>query len=251
MGRIRVQSYGNGKSKSAKVLAEYIRVKRIKVTGSRFVGKNGDIVVNWGMPQNKLPNVMYLNPIEAVSIASNKLQTLSTLSMRGVSAPRWWINKADIPDNVDKLMARTLLSAHSGQGIVAGTKEEVPNAPLYTEYIKKVAEYRVIVVANEAIDIKCKMKKRDFEGERSEEVWNLSNGYVFARNSSTFHFKLPSLAVEALKALGLCYGAVDIIEDSEGRLYVLEVNTAFGLEGTTINLVGEAILNVLRRSYYV
>jgi len=30
---------------------------------------------------------------------------------------------------------------------------------------------------------------------------------------------------------------VDIIEDNEGILYVLEVNTAFGIDGSTIDLV--------------
>ena len=44
---------------------------------------------------------------------------------------------------------------------------------------------------------------------------------------------LCPLGVEAAKALGLDFGAVDIIEKN-GRYYVLEVNTAPRLEGYSI-----------------
>ncbi len=155
-------------------------------------------------------------------------------------------------------LARTNLFGHSGDGIVVCEDLEysmVPDAPLYVEYIPKVAEYRVIVVRapsssdNEveytAVDMKQKKKKRDFEGERDEYVWNCNSGYVFARNDIIFPRGLDTLGVSSIKALGLDFGAVDIIEDADGTLYVLEVNTAFGLEGQTISLVGDAIRELL------
>jgi glutathione synthase/RimK-type ligase-like ATP-grasp enzyme len=40
-------------------------------------------------------------------------------------------------------------------------------------------------------------------------------------------------------ALGLDFGAVDIIQDDGGNFYVLEVNTAPGLEGQTIKSYAE------------
>ena len=44
-----------------------------------------------------------------------------------------------------------------------------------------------------------------------------------------------TIAVNAVKALGLDFGAVDIIyNEKENQYYVLEVNTAPGLEGTTL-----------------
>jgi glutathione synthase/RimK-type ligase-like ATP-grasp enzyme len=41
-------------------------------------------------------------------------------------------------------------------------------------------------------------------------------------------------AINACKALGLDFGAVDLIQDIKGNYYVLEINTAPGLEGATV-----------------
>ena len=248
MGRIRIQAYGNGKSKSARELARALGVKRLRVTGSKFRGKNTDVIVNWGKPKKILSNVVYLNPIEAVIKASNKLITLETLEEEGVSIPKYYRELISPPDDM-LLVARTVLNGHSGKGIVIGTREELYNqgveAQLYTEYIKKMNEYRVIVVGNRIIDVKIKKKKRDWEGERDKHIWNKGNGYCYVRNSGIFHFKLHLLGIDSINALGLKYGAVDIIEDEERNLYVLEVNTAFGLEGTTIQLTADAIKELI------
>lgn len=48
------------------------------------------------------------------------------------------------------------------------------------------------------------------------------------------------LGISAVQALGLRLGAVDIIVKDDTP-YVLEVNSAPGLAGTTTQLVGEAI----------
>ena len=79
-------------------------------------------------------------------------------------------------------------------------------------------------------------------------MWNCDNGYVFAREGIHKPDTIDVLSVQAIEALGLTYGAVDIIEDKQGNLYVLEINTAFGLEGTTISLVGDAIKGLLDES---
>jgi len=247
-----VQSYGNGMSKSAKVLAEYLEVKRVRVTGSRFRPKIGDVVVNWGIPRNKLANVRYLNDLDAVRIASNKLSAFKKLKEANVRVPTFCTDSIDFKDWTT-YYARQSLTGHSGEGIVVFENEGLstnlpvspPNAPLYVEAVEKKREYRVIVVGEEAVDRKQKKKKRDFEGERDENVWNCDNGYVFARNDCVWPDGLDSIGIAATKALGLTYGAVDIIEDNDGVLYVLEVNTAFGLEGQTISLVGDAIKGIL------
>jgi D-alanine-D-alanine ligase-like ATP-grasp enzyme len=46
---------------------------------------------------------------------------------------------------------------------------------------------------------------------------------------------VTSEAIKAVNCLGLYFGAADVIwNDKEQRAYVLEVNTAPGLEGTTL-----------------
>lgn len=241
MSRVRVQSYRP--SKSAKLLAEYLQVKRIQHTNSRFRGKSSDVIINWGNVNVVHPS-HYLNPLQSVKDAANKITTFTKLQAANVSVPPFHFNKSDLqPDTL--YLARTTVTGHSGEGIVVGTSEDLPSAPLYTQFIDKKHEYRAIVVAGKVVDMKKKLKKRDFEGDRSPYVWNCDNGYIFARNDIEFPDSLPQLAIDTLAALSLTYGAVDIIQDSDGNLFVLEVNTAFGLCGTTVQLVGDAIKELL------
>jgi len=252
MSRIRINPYGA--SKGAKELANYLGVKRLRVptsalsggarTGSQFRGKYSDVVINWGNGKGNVGNARQINNLQNVQLASNKLSTLGRLIEEGVRTPNFLTEQPRAYEG-ETYVARTTLYGHSGEGIVVGKIGELPGAPLYVEYIKKTAEYRVIVVGDEAVDVKQKLKKRDFEGDRSEYVWNCDNGYIFARNDITIPTGLNELGVAAVKALGLDFGAVDIIQDEGGRLYVLEVNTAFGLEGQTISLVGDAIRELL------
>lgn len=231
MPRIRIQSYGP--SNSAKELATYLNIKRLKQQ-TNFRPRPSDIIINWGMPKIKL-NARYLNPLSAISIATCKLKTLQTLKSASIPTPEFQTTKP----TEGKWVARTLLSSHSGQGAIVANAAELPDAPLYTKYIPKDAEYRVIVVGNQAVDIKQKLKRRDYEGERRPYIWSCDTGYVFARNVDIPEH-LAELGISAIQALGLKYGAVDIITKN-GEFFVLECNSAFGLQGTTTQLVGDAI----------
>lgn len=243
MSRIVIQAYGP--SNSAKALAEYTGFKRLLTSNSKFRGRPSDIIINWGLPKT-IHNSIYLNPIAAVKHAINKKATFNILQDANVSTPKVVTNKSDLAENTT-YFARTTLTGHSGEGIIVfnSSTDSIPDAPLYTEAISKKAEYRVIVVNGQAVDIKQKKKKLDFEGERSPYVWNVANGYIMARNNITYPDSLPQLGIDAVNALGLKYGAVDIIMNSSQNLYVLEVNTSFGLEGTTIQLVGDAIKQLI------
>ncbi|MCK4500294.1 hypothetical protein KAU11_07340 [Candidatus Babeliales bacterium] len=255
MGRVVIKQYGV--SNSAKALANHIGCKRLKVYGSQFVGKIQDVVINWGSQQEVPGRARVLNKPSAVYNASNKLKALQLMESSGVSIPRY---QTDLRPEDRRLtyVARTKLSGHSGEGIIIVKPDDIlPDALLYTEYIPKVREYRAIVVGSEVVDFKQKKKRsspRDsndtvIEDERithDEHVWNLDGGYIFARDGITKPSGVDSLSVNACSALSLDFGAVDIIEDREGNLYVLEVNTAFGLEGTTIDRVGDAISRLIQ-----
>jgi glutathione synthase/RimK-type ligase-like ATP-grasp enzyme len=236
--RVRVNPYGA--SNSAKELSRYLGVKRLLSNGSsRFIGKHRDVVINWGNGKGNVGIARQINKLSNVQLASNKLSTFIALDRAGVSIPWFSTNKSEAEDSLYTIISRTNLYGHSGDGIVAG----VVNAPLYVEYINKVAEYRAIVVGNEVVDFKQKKKKR--EVAHHPTVWNLSGGYIMAREGIAKPDGIDVLAIVAVQALGLDFGAVDIIADGDGVLYVLEVNTAFGLEGTTIQLVGDAIRRML------
>ena len=232
-------------SKSAKALAQALGIKRIKLKNSKYKSKPHHILVNWGIV-DVLPNATYLNSPVAVELAADKLKTFQRLTQFGIPVPNHQTFK---PTGSDLWLARTTLHGHSGQGIVLATPDQLPTAPLYTQHIPKAAEYRAIVVNGEVVDFKQKLKRRPYSddnptghvGEHHPHVWSYENGYIFAREGIERPSGLDELSVLSMKALGLTYGALDIIKAEDDKLYLLEVNTAFGLDGSTTSLVASAI----------
>lgn len=149
------------------------------------------------------------------------------------------------------IFARTLVNSTNGRGIVEfDVDDPVPQAPLYTAYIPKKAEYRVHVFNGEVVDVQQKKKRRGFEGERDTRVRNVANGYVYVRDGVVPPTGLTQSAVDAVEACGYAYGAVDIIyNEKRGQWYVLEVNSRPGLMGTTLDNYAEALIKMfnLRR----
>lgn len=140
-------------------------------------------------------------------------------------------------------MGRTKLNGHSGAGIVLAAREEdVPeNCPLYVKYIKKVAEYRVHVAFGKVIDVQHKRKRVDYVGDVDYAVRNHHTGWVYCRDGVDSNATLEHQAITACSLLGLDFGAVDIIYNKhKDAYYVLEVNTAPGLEGTTVEKYANA-----------
>ncbi|MNN94301.1 hypothetical protein D3C81_2129010 [compost metagenome] len=71
------------------------------------------------------------------------------------------------------------------------------------------------------------------------KVRNLANGFIFARGEDALG-NVPKdvldQAVKAVASLGLDFGAADVIyNDRQKKAYVLEVNTAPGLSGSTLD----------------
>jgi glutathione synthase/RimK-type ligase-like ATP-grasp enzyme len=191
------------------------------------------------------------NSFVSVATASNKLSTFRALENKdGIRIPHF----TDDPSVAGVwgsdggcVVCRTKLSGHSGDGIVLADKE-LPRAPLYVQYIKKQKEFRVHVVYGEVIDVQEKRKRSDLpEGfEANFQVRNHHTGWVYCREEITEPAELRPMALATIVALGLDFGAVDIIwNEKRNECYVLEVNTAPGLEGTTVNKYAEAFVKNL------
>jgi hypothetical protein len=147
---------------------------------------------------------------------------------------------------------RRTVTGFGGAGIVvAKTPEELVYAPLYTKGIVCRREYRVHVLCNNVIDTTRKAR-RMAEGDSTQDcgelVRNHDANWVYQRSGFEIPEGLRELAVSAVKACGLHFGAVDIVvEKNTGNQYVLEVNTAPGICGTTVELYKSAILNYVGR----
>lgn len=241
-------------SLSARTIARALSVRRINVNNTAVRGIQGRIL-NWGNSDTgegfsaaiHLPNVPeenYINPPALVRAATCKLRCFETLALAGVRVPyfttsietaREWLNEQAHP-----VVCRTLLRANSGRGIVlAESEDELVRSPLYTMYVPKQTEYRVHVCRGRVFDIQRKARKHDVPDDQVNwRIRNTANGFIFARGSvspETVPDDVLHQARRAVLALDLDFGAVDIIwNNHRNHAYVLEVNTAPGLEGTTL-----------------
>ena len=224
-------------SKSAKLLAEALRIKRIRPDSS-YVPPARATVVNWGSSRSShtLSKAKVLNAPQAVSRASNKLIAFQYMKNAGLSIPDFTTDKntaAEWQEDGFKVVARKILTGHSGDGIVIAQPDDVlVDAPLYTKYTKKEKEYRVHVFDGRVIDV-CEKRKRRGAEDSHPYVRTLNNGWVFCRTDVCIADVGKQLAIDAVRSLGLDFGAVDLIYRSN-KHYVLEVNSAPGLQGQTL-----------------
>jgi glutathione synthase/RimK-type ligase-like ATP-grasp enzyme len=223
-------------SEGCKSLAQSIGAIRTKAT-KRF--KRDVVLCNWGrsdlVPRGHPFKV--LNASDKVIRATNKLLCLNRLAEAGVArvehttssdVVRQWLT---VPGTI--VYGRILLNASQGKGIVIISKpEEIVWCPMYTKGILKAHEYRVHVFGNKIIDVTKKRRRNEIE--RNDYIKNLSNGWVYCRDGINIPECITTTAKSAVGALGLDFGAVDILLRRDVP-FVLEINTAPGLAGTTLN----------------
>jgi glutathione synthase/RimK-type ligase-like ATP-grasp enzyme len=230
-------------SASCRALTKALKATQIKLENSLYKKKPNHLVLNWG--NSNAPPFMDYNQAHRVKVASNKLETFKILKAAGISHPEWTTD-IDIAKEwlkTGKVFCRTVLTGHSGKGILEfdGTQQ----APLYVKYIKKRHEYRVHVFKGSLVHVQQKKKK--IGGDANAKVRNLANGWIYAKdNIVPLKDQAISLATQSIEALGLDFGAVDLIYNEKfDTYYVLEVNTAPGLTGTTLNRYTEVLLNAI------
>lgn len=234
-------------SASVAALSAALGVKRIKTEGSKFKGNENKIVINWGassLPE-EVKNCTVINTEEAVSLASDKLKFFEAVEglvqipefTTDQSVARKWL------EDGKTVVARSKLNGHSGEGIyILETLETFDSSyhgafKLYVKYIPKKEEYRIHVVNGEVIDSRRKALSQHFSKENANwKVRSHQNGFIFAKDG----FEVPEQVLEqsilAVESIGLDFGAVDVIWNNfYNKAYVLEINTAPGLEGSSVD----------------
>lgn len=234
-------------SASAKSLAEALGC--VRVNPNKETRVKGDTLINWGCSKITRP-LKFNHVVNAIGVkeASNKLSTLKILQEAGVGIPDFTESREEaskwLAEGFD-VCVRHKLSGHSGDGLeIVGIEgdNEVPDAPLYTKYIPKKHEYRVHVAFGEVIFVQRKARKLEIPDENVNwKVRNLAGGFIYANEDVAIGGEAYASAVAAVEALGLDFGAVDIIyNEKRAKYYILEVNTAPGLTGSTLNAYVEA-----------
>lgn len=257
----RLAIYSHAPSDSVNLLKAHfaeqgINLIKIKRENSRFAGREGDIIVNYGsssFPSDRVGRGRLLNQPGAVALSSNKLRAFEAFQQAGVKTVEW-TNRQDIAqgwvEQGGMVYARTQLQGHSGAGIVIGygnpagvgdagdvqVTSTLPRAQLYTKaLLQERREFRIHVMDGKITYVQQKRRRDGFrENENySNLVRNHHTGWIYATQNADVCDEAKREAIKAINALGLDFGAVDVIT-RRGEAWVLEVNTAPGMSGTNL-----------------
>lgn len=251
MSQVLVVPYKVG-SESARVLADSLNCKRMKLENSSVTDKKDLTLINWGnstIDLSSFRQARVLNKPHKIRNASHKLDFFKTIerdnadSILPVKIPDWTTHVSVARQWYDEghdVVIRNVLQGHSGEGLDlvryddnVSASSAIYQAPLYTKYMKKRDEYRVHVVKNTPILIQRKAVPHGTTPE-NYQIRNHSNGFVFTISDVNPPVAVISNAINAVNVLGLDFGAVDVIWNERNKeATVLEVNTACGLAGDT------------------
>lgn len=246
-------------SKSAKALKEALGLKLIKHENSSFKGSPEKIIINWGssnLPE-EVKKCKILNDDESVQIASNK-KTFFEKVKGLVNIPEFttdrnvaekWLEDGEV------VVIRELLTGSAGKGIrLFSNVSDFVNynhnaAKLYVKYVPKKDEYRVHIVNGEVIDVRRKALKGDVPKELANwKIRNHDGGFIFQKSGFVPPKEVLVEACKAINTIGLHFGGVDVVWNNfRKKAYVLEINTAPGLEGSTIEHYKEAFKKIYEK----
>lgn len=229
---------------------------------------NPKAFINWGYshiaksvrPTNK-PGFLSFNTVSTFDDYSNKKKFFNRFNPLSESAwmPRWWETAQQVEASMpgystvtDRpvIVERHSLTGHSGEGIrlLNFNDKPDPTAKMWTRYIPKSREFRVHFFKdwahpnNYIFKITEKLLRKaavDNPVPGMYQVRNWQNGWIFA---SHLQQQVPSAVTQVAKKYvssslnTLDFGALDIIYNKRSNTaYVLEVNTAPGIEGSTVD----------------
>jgi len=222
----------------------------VKHNNKSFLPKDDDVIIFWGT--HRYPawyeraknnrNILIINSPESIAIACNKLLSFNKFYEKDILIPEYTTNIETANNFIKPVLARETLGGQGGVGIeIISDGMGIPVAKIYVKYIDKDKEYRVHVFNNKAIKYSRKIPRSSVECH-DEFIWSHDNGYYFNRVRP--NSRAEEISLRAINAIGLDFGAVDIVV-KDGLYYVLEVNTAPGLQGQSVEVYGNAIKNFI------
>lgn len=241
-------------SVSSRQLARNLGISRV-IVGRRRTPRSS-ILINWGC--SDIPDVGHLvqviNDPDAVTNSVDKVTCLEILKNSGVPTVEFTKSQEEAKKWLKSgktVYGRELTRASAGRGIHLFLSEnpevKIPKLPLYTKFFKCDRELRVHVAFRKVIDFSEKRRVR-MKNPPENRFWVRThrNGWIYAREGAQLHENVKRIAVEAIQAVGLDFGAVDIRALRNGTCAVLEINTAPGLTGQTLDSYTTAFETALR-----
>lgn len=170
-----------------------------------------------------------------------KLTELRTLASSGVRIPRTFLPNLTLVEGITDrsaprfpLFGRKLQHREGKDIMPAFQQEDVPlrhaaGAAYFTEYVPRETEFRVW--SYRKLHLATYQKVMRHPEQYRYMGCSYRNGFAFELVQSE---NVPRGAVEAaanaVNAMGLDFAAVDVLQGKDGNFYVLETNTAPGVE---------------------
>ena len=170
-----------------------------------------------------------VNTAIAISSVGNKKGFRRILQEAGI-CPRTWFDSSEISQ--DSLLSGPVFRPavhHQGRNIwrvqsmgsLLELSRRFPDHYL-SEFIDKVAEYRVFVVQGRVVCV-----ARKYPANAGDLAWNVFRGGRFVNvNWGDWNLRVVKIALKAMELSELDFGGVDVMVDEEGNAYVLEINAA-------------------------
>ena len=155
-----------------------------------------------------------------------------------------WVNSGD------QVLGRNR-EHQKGHGIVGQGSSAWASKEFWSKFIPNEREYRVHIFDSEHIQqgLKCFDPKAKKIRTDDLPIRNTETGWTKFDHT----FKPPDgavrLAKRAVQECGYLWGAVDLLEDASGKCYVLEVNTAPGMDEITARAYADAIKKHVHKAH--
>lgn len=228
----------NGGSNAAFNLAVALGGRIIRRRDSKYRRNPQDRVINWGSSQGFDNGPMVNSPV-AVRRATSKMETFRALADAGVQTPSWTQDHGVASEWVQKgrILGRDLDHGSQGRGITVYERGAVVGKhQFYVRYMKKEREFRVHVMNGTVIFTQEKLKKKGVD-DADKYIRSHNRGWCFAFLHLAEHPAPQAVldsGVAAVRALGLDFGAADIAWSERSGATVLEVNSAPGIEESSL-----------------
>lgn len=259
--RVNIYADNTTKTSANEKILESIR----SVANGDFVKMNyTNLFINWGdgfkaEPHDALKKIhAFLNCVPLDTFINKKKFFTSFEKF----TPKFFTTQADagrfLAESKDTdrpiIVERTILSGSGGVGIRLLGKRDVPSqeGKLWVEYVPKLREYRVHFFKNPSGAFRTYTQTKllssahvDADIPNKFQIRNHKNGWIYA---TKLEDRTPA-CVDSIVEEFLCdkentldFGALDIIYNKQtNRAYILELNTAPGLSGSTTAFYADSI----------
>jgi len=225
-------SYHNRSKPTGELLAQMLQIPH--GFGPAIWSEGNDTLIRWGSRIDPNADEVYdrvINPCSAIKLCSDKIASLEVMNNydedgRTINVPVFSTDPYSLIEEYGyPILGRKKQHARGTDiKLVLQERDLRKRCDYYTVYIPTNREYRIHVVEDEVIRVQGKYL--DNPKEQVAYMRNYATGYRFRTPRMRLHSDRLRMAREAVKCLGLQFGAVDLLVADDGTGYVLEVNTA-------------------------